>query len=94
MTPAFAGTSGTGRPPMPFDRLARSRALFDGSGWKAMAVWLSGFSGPVQLHMEYDELGGAASGRRELTAPKEKVLAMMRRDVDTLKVLLREAGLS
>ncbi len=52
-----------------------------------------GFSGPVQLHMEYDELGGAAAGRRELTIPKDKLLAIMRRDLDVLKPLLREAGL-
>lgn len=52
-----------------------------------------GFSGPLQLHMEYEELGSAATGRRELTVPKDKVLALMHRDLDALKPLLREAGL-
>ena len=53
-----------------------------------------GFSGPLQLHMEYDEIGSAASGGRTLSVPKDKVLAIMRRDLDVLKPLLREAGLA
>lgn len=52
----------------------------------------SGFNGPLQLHMEYDELGGADSGKRQFTIPKEKLLAIMRRDIDRLKSLLRETG--
>jgi sugar phosphate isomerase/epimerase len=52
----------------------------------------SGFNGPLQLHMEYDELGGADSGKRQFSIPKEKLLAIMRRDIDRLKSLLREAG--
>jgi sugar phosphate isomerase/epimerase len=53
-----------------------------------------GFSGPLQLHMEYDELGGADAGRRQITIPKQKLLAIMRRDMDVLKPMLREAGLA
>ncbi len=53
-----------------------------------------GFSGPVQLHMEYDELGSAASGAREFTVPKDKLLDIMRRDLVVLTPLLREAGLA
>lgn len=52
-----------------------------------------GFSGPLQLHMEYDELGGADAGRREFSIPKEKLLAIMRRDLEVLKPMLRESGL-
>lgn len=52
------------------------------------------FSGPLQLHMEYDELGGAGSGKTTFTIPKEKLLAIMKRDIDTLKTLLRETGLA
>ena len=54
----------------------------------------SGFSGPLQLHMEYDELGGADAGKPEFTIPKEKLLAIMKRDIDTLKAMVREAGLA
>jgi sugar phosphate isomerase/epimerase len=53
-----------------------------------------GFSGPVQLHMEYDELGGADSGKSELTIPKAQVLKLMRQDIDTLKRMFAEAGLA
>lgn len=53
-----------------------------------------GFSGPLQLHMEYRELGGAAHGRRESTIAKEKLLTLMRNDVDALKAMLREAGVA
>jgi len=52
-----------------------------------------GFSGPLQLHMEYDELGGADAGRREVTIPKEKLRAIMPRDMDVLKPMLHEAEL-
>ena len=51
------------------------------------------FTGPLQLHMEYPDLGGADSGKREFSIPKEKLLAIMRRDLDQLKSLLRDAGL-
>jgi sugar phosphate isomerase/epimerase len=47
-----------------------------------------GFVGPLQLHMEYPELGGADTGKTTFTIPKEKLLAIMRRDVQTLKALL------
>ena len=54
----------------------------------------SGFDGPLQLHMEYDELGGADSGKREFSIPKQQLLAIMRRDLATFRGLLREAALS
>lgn len=54
----------------------------------------SGFAGPIQLHMEYPELGGAARGDRAVNIPREKLLEWMRRDVEILKVRLREAGWS
>lgn len=54
----------------------------------------SGFAGPIQLHMEYPELGGAARGDRAANVPREKLLEWMRRDIETLKGWLREAGLS
>ncbi len=51
------------------------------------------FSGPLQLHMEYPDLGGADTGKKEFTIPKESLLAIMRRDVTTMKTLLKEAGM-
>ena len=51
------------------------------------------FNGPLQLHMEYDDLGGADKGNTTFTIPKEKLLAIMKRDIDTLKTMLREGGL-
>lgn len=53
----------------------------------------SGFRGPIQLHMEYPELGGAERGDRTFRIPKPKLLEIMRRDVETLKALRQEAGL-
>ena len=54
----------------------------------------AGFSGPLQLHMEYPELGSAANGKTESSVPKDKLLAMMRRDITRLKALLRDSGLA
>ncbi len=52
-----------------------------------------GFQGPIQLHMEYGELGSAASGRKTSTIPKERFEEIMRRDLNALKNLLDQAGL-
>jgi sugar phosphate isomerase/epimerase len=50
------------------------------------------FAGPMEVHMEYPELGGADQGGRELTIPRERLISMFRRDLDVLKGMLREAG--
>ncbi len=52
----------------------------------------AGFSGPLQLHMEYQELGGANQGRSELALPKAQVLKLMRQDIQTLKQMLADVG--
>ena len=52
------------------------------------------FSGPLQLHMEYPELGGADTGKTAFSIPREQLLAIMQRDLDVLKRLLREAGMA
>lgn len=54
----------------------------------------SGFHGPLQLHMEHPELGGAYDGKRELSIPKERLIPVMRYDIDALKSKLREAGIA
>src|SRR5260370_6122626 len=51
-----------------------------------------GFSGPLQLHMEYPELGGANEGHKEFTIPKDRLIAIMKRDLDLLRGMLREAA--
>ena len=51
------------------------------------------FSGPVQMHFEYP-LGGADSGAKSLTVDKAKVIEAMRKDLETLRGLLREAQLA
>ena len=51
------------------------------------------FEGPLQLHMEYDELGGADSGKRSMSISREEFFRMMKRDLDRFRGLLRETGL-
>src|SRR5574340_313553 len=57
-------------------------------------VKAANFTGPLQLHMEYDELGGADSGKTQFTIPKEKLVAIMKRDIETFKTMLRGAGMA
>ena len=54
----------------------------------------AGFSGPLQLHMEYPELGTAATGKTESSLPKDKLLAQMRHDIATLTELLHDTGMA
>lgn len=54
-------------------------------------VKAGGFSGPVQVHYEYD-LGGAEKGAAKITIPQAQVLAAMKRDLDALRALSVEAG--
>jgi sugar phosphate isomerase/epimerase len=49
------------------------------------------FSGPVQLHFEYPELGGAESGAKTFSVPKDRLLGFFKRDLDAVKAILREA---
>ncbi len=49
------------------------------------------FAGPISLHLEYP-LGGANRGREEITISGDEVRAAMRRDLETLRGMLAEAG--
>jgi sugar phosphate isomerase/epimerase len=51
------------------------------------------FKGPVQLHFEYP-LGGADSGKRQLTIERQQVFSAMRRDLHQVRTYLNNAGLS
>ena len=63
----------------------------DVNGYLQLLKKLS-ITGPISLHYEYD-LGGANRGETKLTMEKEKVLAAMRKDLEFLKVRLRENNL-
>jgi sugar phosphate isomerase/epimerase len=52
----------------------------------------AGFTGPLQLHMEYDELGGADTGKRKITVSREEFVRLAKRDVERLRANMREAG--
>lgn len=54
----------------------------------------SGFHGPLQLHMEHPELGGANEGDRKLTISKDQLIAVMRLDMEALKSMQRQAGIA
>jgi hypothetical protein len=54
----------------------------------------AGFQGPLQLHMEYDELGGADSGKMQMTITRQEFSRLCKRDLDTFRSLLRQAGLA
>ncbi len=51
-----------------------------------------GITGPISVHFEYP-LGGADQGKKQITIPKDEVFAAMSRDLQTLRNLLKEAGL-
>jgi sugar phosphate isomerase/epimerase len=52
----------------------------------------SGFSGPLQLHVEYP-LGGAESGKTAITITREQVFAAIKRDLSQLRGWLAQAAL-
>jgi sugar phosphate isomerase/epimerase len=52
------------------------------------------FSGPVQLHFEYPGLGGADGGKPKLEIPKEQLTAQMRKDLDYVRKVMRQAQLA
>lgn len=52
----------------------------------------AGFEGPVQLHMEYEELGAAHTGKTASTIPKEDFVRLCKRDLESLRRFQREAG--
>jgi len=51
------------------------------------------FAGPIQLHFEYPELGGADSGKRTIAISRKEFSEIVRRDLNTVRGLMREAKL-
>jgi sugar phosphate isomerase/epimerase len=54
----------------------------------------AGFEGPLQLHMEYEELGAAHAGKPTLDIPRAEFLRLCKRDLVKLRGYLSEAGLA
>ena len=54
----------------------------------------AGFTGPLQLHFEYPELGGADSGKAKVTTPKAQLLTIFRRDLLKVRGILQEVGMA
>jgi hypothetical protein len=48
---------------------------------------------PLQVHAEYEELGSAASGRKQLDLPQAKVVAQLRKDIEAVRKYRNDAGL-
>lgn len=55
---------------------------------------VSRFSGPIQLHFEYPEMGGANDGKRSLTISRAQFAEMAGRDLNRVRELMRKAGLT
>jgi L-ribulose-5-phosphate 3-epimerase len=51
-----------------------------------------GVAVPISMHYEYD-LGGAELGKKTISFERDKVLSLMKKDLDTLKELLMQAQL-
>jgi sugar phosphate isomerase/epimerase len=51
------------------------------------------FGGPVQVHYEYPELGGANNGATKMSIPKEKFISILSRDLNYIRGLMKQAQL-
>jgi L-ribulose-5-phosphate 3-epimerase len=51
------------------------------------------FSGPVQLHFEYNGLGGAENGDKTLKIPRQELIAAMRRNLTFTRRVMHEQRL-
>ena len=62
--------------------------------WKSYLELLksSGMRVPISIHYEYP-LGGAESGAKTITIPKEQIFAAMKKDLLFTKRILKESGL-
>lgn len=52
----------------------------------------SHFSGPIQLHFEYPEMGGAEDGKRTIGISRAQFQQLAKHDLDRVRALMREAG--
>lgn len=52
----------------------------------------AGFDGPIQVHMEYEELGAAHTGKSTSTIPKDEFVRLCKRDLDNFRRFQRDAN--
>jgi sugar phosphate isomerase/epimerase len=52
-----------------------------------------GFSGPVQLHFEYPEVGGADAGHRTISISRKTFSEIVKRDLVAVRAFMQRAGL-
>jgi sugar phosphate isomerase/epimerase len=60
----------------------------------ARTLKLIDFDGPTECQPEWTGLGGAESGRDQLTLPRETVIALLRHDFETIRRALIAAGIA
>ena len=53
-----------------------------------------GFRGPIQLHFEYPEMGGAEDGKRSLSISPDQFRRQAQRDLGHIRELMRKAGIA
>ncbi len=53
-----------------------------------------GFRGPIQLHFEYREMGGAEDGKRSLSISRDQFARNAGRDLGRVRELMKKAGLA
>ena len=51
------------------------------------------FRGPVQMHFEYPELGGAHAGKQVLDIPRDRFVALLHHDLNYARQLMQSAHL-
>src|SRR5581483_7471004 len=49
------------------------------------------FSGPIQLHFEYPEMGGADEGKRTIALSRKAFIELARRDLEAVRGYMRAA---
>jgi len=54
----------------------------------------AGFAGPVQSHMEYEEVGDAHTGKTTMSIPKEEFVRLCKRDLGLLRGYMKSAGMA
>ena len=52
-----------------------------------------GIGGPLSLHCEYDALGGAQDGAKQITISKQQFTSIVQKDLSTLRVWLKDNAL-
>jgi sugar phosphate isomerase/epimerase len=99
---AASQTAGAGGPrsraASPFPSRWRTRQVPIGTGLvnlKLICQTLKeiGFDGPMECEPEWPQLGGADQGAAELVVPREQVIALLKRDYDTVTAAMDSVGL-